>query len=157
MSKEPFSIPPEAGHVSLEVRDRIRNNIGFNRDTMLEEAANGEIPDLTSMREQMIADFECTKPSDKMLVDMVVSDYALSSKLSGQLLKWLGQDRFQELTVKLVNTLGKELDRSKRRALAAYQTLQASKKPALNVHIRANNAVVGNNQQFNAHTHKDAT
>src|SRR3989344_9423897 len=148
MSKEPISLPPEAGHVSPAVRDRIRNNSGFNRDSLLELAANGDDHDINTMRQQMIEDYECTKPSEKMLVDMALSDYYLSAHVSQKLMQCIDKDIFTDIGIDLIRTLSTELDRSRRRALAAYQTLQASKKPALNVHIRANNAVVGNNQQF---------
>lgn len=143
-------LPPEAGSSSKELMS-FKNLIGFHLESMLEEATDGGNPNLVNMRQQMIQDFKCTKPSDKMLVDTILSDFDLSTKLSGKLSRWLDSESFNDLSLKIIHTLGKELDAAKRRTLANYQTLVALKQPQIKVNVKAKNAIIGQNQQFNSH------
>lgn len=51
------------------------------------------------------------------------------------------------IELKLYENLGKELDRANRHFLAAIQTLKMMKQPPLQINVKTNTAVIGQNQQ----------
>ena len=51
--------------------------------------------------------------------------------------------------------MGKELDRANRHYLTAIQTLRMLKQPPMQLNIRANTAVVGQNQIVQANTNNE--
>ena len=99
------------------------------------------------MKKDLQQEFNCIKPSEKALVDIIVNAYVRKLTYSNKMernQKYLGseQDGYR-------NYLSKELDRAHRQFLSALETLKAIQQPAMNVNIKTNTAFVGENQQFN--------
>jgi len=141
-------LPPEAGSSAAHL-EALFQNTGFDTEDLLTIATGESSTDIAHMRRQVIADFNCTKPSHKMLADTLISDVVLSARLSQRMNLLLDKTEITDLTVQHIQAIGRELDRSRRRVLAAYQALAAITQPKINVNIRAKNAVIGQNQQFN--------
>ena len=59
-----------------------------------------------------------------------------------------------ELGLKLLNILNKELERANRHFLMAIQTLRMMKQPSIQVNIKTNTAVVGQNQMVQTNSHE---
>ncbi len=99
------------------------------------------------MKKDLQQEFNCIKPSEKALVDIIVNAYVRKLTYSNKMernQKYLGseQDGYR-------NYLSKELDRAHRQFLSALETLKAIQQPAMKVNIKTNTAFVGENQQFN--------
>jgi hypothetical protein len=107
------------------------------------------------MRRELQQEFDCKKPSEKALVDMVVNAF----------IKKLSYSKRMENNQKYVgaeydgyrNYLSKEIDRAHRQFLSAMETLNIIKQPALKVNIKTNNAFVSENQQFNTKVENNET
>jgi hypothetical protein len=144
---------PEAGALPSSEIESLKQ-FGFHDEQLLVTAAHGDYPLLSNMREQMIQDFNCSRASDKLLIDTVISEHFLASQLSGQLHYWVGQSEFTEITLMMIKTIGEELKQARRRALAAHSALIAMNQPRINVNIKANQAVIGQHQHFTHHAAK---
>lgn len=72
--------------------------------------------------------------------------------------KSCGACRKLDIEQRLFETMGKELDRAHRHFHAAIQTLRMAKQPPLQVNVRTDTAVIGQNQQVQTnHTNNHAT
>lgn len=99
------------------------------------------------MKKDLQGEFDCKKPSEKALVDIIVNAYVRKLTYSNKMeynQKHVGAqyDGYR-------NYLSKELDRAHRQFLSALETLKAIQQPAMKVNIKTNTAFVGENQQFN--------
>ncbi len=122
----------------------------FSLDTgyILMRSVDGNYHGLASqMKRDLQGEFDCKKPSEKALVDIIVNAYVRKLVYSNKMennQKYVGAqyDGYR-------NYLSKELDRAHRQFLSALETLKAIQQPAMNVSIKTNTAFVGENQQFN--------
>lgn len=122
----------------------------FSLDTgyILMRSVDGNYHGLASqMKRDLQEEFDCKKPSEKALVDIIVNAYVRKLVYSNKMennQKYVGAkyDGYR-------NYLSKELDRAHRQFLSALETLKAIQQPAMKVNIKTNTAFVGENQQFN--------
>ena len=99
------------------------------------------------MKKDLQQEFNCIKPSEKALVDIIVNAYVRKLTYSNKMernQKYVGS-QYEGYR----NYLSKELDRVHRQFLSALETLKAIQQPAMKVNIKTNTAFVGENQQFN--------
>lgn len=105
---------------------------------------------LIEVTDQLIAEYNCKTPSEKMLAQTAGWAYArmieYSYKLNGLMrLDWLSSEKNGYYSM-----LSREVDRCTRQYLAAINTLKHFKQPSLKVSFKANNAFVAQNQQINS-------
>lgn len=126
----------------------------FSTDTgylLMESLGNKDYHGLAiQMRRELQQEFDCKKPSEKVLVDMVVNAFIKKLSYSKRMennQKYIGAeyDGYR-------NYLSKEIDRAHRQFLSALETLKAIKQPSFNVNVKAQNAFVAQNQQLNNHS-----
>lgn len=124
----------ESGHALLEsVEDRYRSFA-------------------LEMKKGLEQEFACEKPSERMLIDQIVSAHLRKLEYTRLMVihreqKWLSQEK-----AAFLNFYSKETDRAHRQFISALETLKAIKQPPINVNVKAQNAFVSQNQQFNNHS-----
>jgi len=102
------------------------------------------------MRRDLQEEFSCEKTSEKMLVDLAVNSFIRNlcySDRMGQIQEYLGND-YNDYR----NYFSKEIDRTHRQFISAIETLKFMKQPPLNVSVKAQNAFIGDKQQFNSNS-----
>lgn len=128
--------------------------LGFENDHALMYTVDSRYRSLSiELRRQLIKDFDCRTHAEKVLVDAVVLGYmrtlrnteAYSAGLESEGGLWSDKTNY-------LGMLSKELDRSNRHLLAAYQTLVQLKRPQMNVSVKASQAFVAQAQQFKVET-----
>lgn len=96
-------------------------------------------------------EYDCKTPSEKALAELAASAYLRVVQFSRKLNIMTDEpgNLFHE-KVQLLCLFSKELDRAHRQYTNAILTLKQIKSPTLEVNVKAKNAFVGQNQQFNA-------
>ncbi len=91
-------------------------------------------------------EYNCQTPSEKATVELIVLSFARILETQHKINTYLATGLFDESGIKYLAILSKELDRANRHYLNTLQTLKMLKQPVLEVNIRAQTAVVGQNQ-----------
>ena len=98
---------------------------------------------------KIIVEYDCKTVSEKALAEVVVSAYARILECS----KCMQDITLVKYTSNALNGLyeiiSKELDRAHRHFVTSLATLRQIKSPTLEVNVRAQTAIIGQNQQFN--------
>lgn len=125
----------------------------FEKHFLLAESVNTKFAAISiKMTQDLIKEYNCTTTLEKSLVEIIVNAFCRSLNLSAQLTTVLSRDSIgiEQSHINLYNFLGKELDRANREYLTALSTLQQIKSPSIKVNLKAETAIVGQNQQFNS-------
>lgn len=124
--------------VSLDTHYELANTVGERIKPLVIEFA-----------QQLIVEYDCKTVSEKALAEVVVSAYARILECS----KSMQDITLVKYTTNALNGLyeiiSKELDRANRHFVTALGTLRQIKSPNVEIKIRAQTAIIGNNQQFN--------
>lgn len=125
----------------------------FEKHFLLAESVNTKFAAMSiKMTQDLIKEYNCTTTLEKSLVEIIVNAFCRSLNLSAQLTTVLSRDSIgiEQGHINLYSFLGKELDRANREYLTALSTLQQIKSPSIKVNLKAETAIVGQNQQFNS-------
>lgn len=101
------------------------------------------------MKTELEREFGCKTPSERALTDQIVISYIRKLSFSRFLEEKKEQRIMSTEKVGYLNFISKEIDRAHRQFLSALETLRVMRQPTLKVNVRAQNAFVGENQQFN--------
>ena len=104
------------------------------------------------MKRGLEQEFACEKPSERMLVDQIVSAHLRKLEYTRLMVKYREQEWLSQEKAAFLNFYSKETDRAHRHFISALETLKAIKQPPINVSVKAQNAFVAQNQQFNNHS-----
>ncbi len=103
------------------------------------------------MTQSLIKEYNCNTTLEKSLVEIIVSAFCRSLHFSTSLSSIIrGEVTVEPNYVNYYNFLSKENDKAHRQYLTALSTLQQIKSPQLRVSLKAETAIVGQNQQFNS-------
>lgn len=91
-------------------------------------------------------EYSCTTPSEKATAELAALSYIRTLDVQRRLTNYLDIGTFTDIGVHYVAVLSKELDRANRHYLTAIQALRMLKQPPMLLNIRADTAVVGQNQ-----------
>ncbi len=91
-------------------------------------------------------EYQCETPSEKATAELVAVNFIRTLEIQNKINSYLAQGNITDMGVKYLAVLSKELDRANRHYLNSLQTLKMIKLPALEVNIRTQTAVVGQNQ-----------
>lgn len=125
----------------------------FEKHFLLAESVNTKFAAMSiKMTQDLMKEYNCTTTLEKSLVEIIVNAFCRSLNLSAQLTTVLSRHSIgiEQSHINLYNFLGKELDRANREYLTALSTLQQIKSPSIKVNLKAETAIVGQNQQFNS-------
>ncbi len=90
-------------------------------------------------------EYDCKTPSEKSLAEIVTLNFIRILETQRKI-KDCQKNVSTRYDIQYISILSKELDRAERHYLASLQALRTLRNPSFEVNIKANNAVVGNNQ-----------
>ena len=132
------------------------SNIDLVKAMSLDEFENGvllanSLPELSrtlaiDLMRKIQKEYLCTTPSEKATAELAALSYVRTLDIQRRITNYLEIGTFTDLGVHYLDMLSKELDRANRHYLTAIQTLRTMKQPPLQFNIRADTAVVGQNQ-----------
>lgn len=148
---------------------QVENNKTFSSDTIskaltLLEFENGillanGLPDLyqafaIQLSQQLQQEYDCKTASEKATAEHVSLCYTKTLIISQKLTRVLEYQQKSKIDILYISILSKEYDRSHRQYLSAVQSLQMMKQSPLNVTIKTQTAIVGQNQIVQANSHE---
>jgi len=104
---------------------------------------------VVEMCKSLVEEYKCQTPSEIMLVHNIVGAYMRILKFSEKFNDTLAMGHTTALLNPFLSIMGKEIDRANRHFITALETLRQIKQPQIKLNVKANNAFVGQNQQFN--------
>lgn len=91
-------------------------------------------------------EYNCQTQSEKATAELVAVNYIRTLEVQRRINNYLELGTISDTGVRFLDIMGKELDRANRHYLTAIQALKAMKQPQLELNIKANTAVIGQNQ-----------
>lgn len=91
-------------------------------------------------------EYKCETPSEKSLGEITSLNFIRTLWIQDRLRAYLEIGSITDIGVKYLDVLSKELDRAERHYQGSLQALRTLRNPSFEVNIKANNAVVGQNQ-----------
>jgi len=98
------------------------------------------------MLRQLQKDYNCSMISERATAELATISYVRILDLQRRMNNSLDRPEKHDVNLLYISILGKELDRANRQYLAAIQTLRMIKQPSLQFNIKADTAVIGQNQ-----------
>lgn len=97
------------------------------------------------MMRQLQKEYNCELPSEKATTELIALSFVRILELQRRINGYINS-QLSQTDISFFSVLSKELDRANRQYLSALQTLRMLKQPSLNVSIKTNTAIVGQNQ-----------
>jgi len=91
-------------------------------------------------------EYNCTTQSEKSMAEVIALNYVRVLSVQDRVNSYLSMGSITDMGIRYLAVLSKELDRAERHYLTSLQALNMLKSPALEVNIRTQTAVVGQNQ-----------
>lgn len=89
---------------------------------------------------------DCQKESEKSLAHITALNYVRIMQIQARIKAYLSKGSVTDTGVGYLNVMSKELDRAERHYLTSLQALRILKMPQMEVNIRTQTAIVGQNQ-----------
>ena len=97
-------------------------------------------------------EYQCKTQSEKSIAEMTSLNYVRVLEIQDRINSYLGKGSASDTGVKFLSVMSKELDRAERHYITSLQLLRMLKIPPLQMNIKTNMAVVGQNQVVQANT-----
>lgn len=110
---------------------------------------------LIEMVQSIETEYDCKTPSEKALAETIASSYVRVVQFSRELSLCTKEKNMSHEKNGYYSLMSKEVDRANRHFTNALLTLKQLKSPTLEVNVKAKNAFIGQNQQFNASNTQD--
>ena len=94
-------------------------------------------------------EYNCASPSDKSLAEAVTLNFIRILEVQRRIKNSMENIKTR-YDIQYISVLSKELDRAERHYLNSLQTLKMLKSPSFELNIKANTAVIGQNQMVQA-------
>lgn len=107
---------------------------------------------LIEMVQSIETEYDCKTPSEKALAETIASSYIRVVQFSRELSLCTKEKNISHEKNGYYSLMSKEVDRANRHFTNALLTLKQLKSPTLEVNVKAKNAFIGQNQQFNTST-----
>jgi len=147
--KKGFRVEPESNTYKALTLSEFEN--GMLMSTVMDEPYKTFALNLSR---DLQKEFDCKTPSEKATAELATMCYVRALDVQKRLNNFLGKDSYGDLTIKIISVLSKELDRVNRQYLGAIQTLRMLRQPLMQLNIKANTAVVGQNQMVQANKYE---
>lgn len=102
------------------------------------------------MSRKLQKEYNCQTVSEKATCELAALSYARMLEAQQRLNNVLSQGTINDIVNQFITTISKELDRATRHFFSAIQTLRLMKQAPLNITIKAQTAIVGQNQVVQA-------
>ena len=106
-----------------------------------------------NMFRQLKEEYNCTKVSEQATAELATLSYVRALDMQSRITNVLDKGTISESGAKFIAILSKDIDRTTRQYFTAIQTLRMLKQPSLNVNIKTNTAIVGQNQFVQENQH----
>ena len=100
-------------------------------------------------------EYKCENQSEKSMAEIVALNFSRVLSIQDEISSYLRKGSITDIGVKYLAVMSKELDRAERHYLTSLQALKMLKMPPLEVSIRTQTAIVGQNQIVQANTQND--
>ncbi len=91
-------------------------------------------------------ELKCEKKHEQSLAEICAINFVRVVEVENRISSYLGIGSITDMGVRYLAVLSKELDRAQRHYLTALQTLRMLKTPSLEINIKTQTAVIGQNQ-----------
>ncbi len=91
-------------------------------------------------------DYTCILISEKALSELAVINFVRTIEVQRKITNYIDMNSLTDNGVKYLAIMSKELDRANRHFITAIQTLKMLKQAPISVNVKANTAIVGQNQ-----------
>ncbi|MBI2019050.1 hypothetical protein HYS95_00080 [Candidatus Daviesbacteria bacterium] len=123
----------------------------FNNGMLLATAISEQYKTLAiEMSRNLQKEFDCQSTAAKALAEIVTMNYVRTLDIQRRINNYLEKGTINEVGVRFLDVMSRELDRANRHYIQAVETLKVFKQPAMQLKISANTAVVGQNQVIQA-------
>lgn len=137
-----------------ELMREIVATFSFDNDYSLAEVTPNKYHGLSiELRRKLIKDFDCSTHAEKILVDLIASAYIRVLNTNEKMTTAIGNKQTCKTLNDYLAILSKEIDRSNRHLITAFQTLTQLKRPPISVKVKTQNAFIAQAQQFNSKQH----
>jgi hypothetical protein len=99
-----------------------------------------------NMLNQLQEEYGCTTISEQATAELVTVNYVRTLDIENKIRKYLSMGTISDTGVKFLSIMSQELDRANRHYISSLEALKSLKQPNLGVNIKANTAVIGQNQ-----------
>jgi len=98
------------------------------------------------------SEYECKTQSEKSIAEITSLNFVRVLETQNRINSYLNRKSIEDIGIKYLTFLSKELDRAERHYLSSLQMLRLLKTSPLQMNIKTNTAVVGQNQIVQANT-----
>lgn len=102
------------------------------------------------MLRKLQEEYSCTTISEQATAELATVSYIRTLEIQNRMKRYLDMGTLTDNGVKFLAIMSKDLDRANRHYLTAIQALRAFKQPQLGMNIKANTAIIGQNQVVQA-------
>jgi len=111
---------------------------------------------LAIIRGNLIDEYQCTTPSELILVDKIITGYWRTMRYEMYINRLIEKEpnsfSFDQLKVNILKEFHKGIEFANRQSIAALITLRQIKSPPLNINVKTKTAFVAQNQQLNVNS-----
>lgn len=107
-----------------------------------------------SFSRRLQLEFDCETEAEKSLCELTAVNYARTFEIQRKINNLFNQKGLTKLDVEYLAILSKELDRAQRHYFSSLQTLRSFKQPVFHLNLKADTAVVGQNQIVQTNKHE---
>lgn len=98
------------------------------------------------MMRQLQKEFDCHTASEKATAELAAVNYIRTLEVQNRITRYVALGTISENGVKFLAIMSNELDRANRHYLTTIQALKTMKQPHLELNIKTNTTVIGQNQ-----------
>lgn len=98
------------------------------------------------MSRQLQVEYDCKTVSEKATAELVAINYCRTLEIQRRVNNLLDKNGLSRIDLEFLSIMSKELDRANRHYLSAVQTLKLLRLPQLQLNIKTDTTIVGNNQ-----------
>lgn len=91
-------------------------------------------------------EYVCKTPSEKSLAELIAFNYCRVLHTQSRIQNYLNLGKVSDIGTKYLDFLSRELDRANRHFLTALQTIKTMKQPNIEVNVKTQTTVIGQNQ-----------
>lgn len=106
------------------------------------------------MLRQLQQEFHCESVSEKATAELTAVNYIRTLEIQHRITRYLAMGTLTDTGVRYLAIMSKELDRANRHYLASVQTLKMMKQSPLQLNIKTDTAIIGQNQVVQANSHE---
>lgn len=106
------------------------------------------------MLRRLQKEYHCETFSEKSTAELATVNYIRTLEIQSRITRYLALPTISDIGVRFLAVMSKELDRANRHYLSSIQTLKAMRQSPMQLNIKTNTAVIGQNQIVQANSHE---